>query len=108
MATTKTRVFFTQILTQLMREMIDAGLNPVFDYIKRSTEEQQRMFKAGLSKCDGIKKVSQHQNGKACDIYFIKNNDINWNADLYKKWHDRWTKLGGKQVITWDPAHFEV
>jgi hypothetical protein len=34
----------------------------------RTKEEQQRLFKEGKSKCDGINNISKHQEGKAIDI----------------------------------------
>jgi len=104
----KDRVFFTWILTQISQEIIDAGDQPIFDYIKRSNEEQKRLYKQKLSDCDGYKKISQHQLGKACDIYFIKNNKILWNKFLYEKWHTRWQELGGSPAIPGDLCHFQV
>ena len=35
----------------------------------RTAEEQNELFKAGLSKCDGYEKLSYHQSGKAVDFY---------------------------------------
>jgi hypothetical protein len=34
----------------------------------RTKEEQNKLFKQGKSKCDGIKNISKHQEGKAIDI----------------------------------------
>ena len=37
----------------------------------RSTETQQRYFKEGSTKCDGIKNKSKHQLGRAIDVYYV-------------------------------------
>lgn len=42
----------------------------------RTIEEQQKAFKSGNSKCDGIKKKSKHQNGLAVDVVPYP---INWD-----------------------------
>jgi hypothetical protein len=34
----------------------------------RTTEEQYKLYKEGKSKCNGIKNISKHQEGKAIDI----------------------------------------
>jgi hypothetical protein len=38
----------------------------------RTKEEQNKLYKEGKSKCDGIKNMSKHQEGKAIDIMPIK------------------------------------
>ena len=45
----------------------------------RTVEEQQKLFKQGSSKCDGVNKISKHQTGNAVDIvpYPINWEDIN-------------------------------
>jgi hypothetical protein len=103
-----TRVEFTQKITDLLQEMILAGESPIIDYAKRSPQEQSRLFKIGLSKCDGFKKVSGHQKGTAMDIYFIENGEL---VDEPKQgwgfWHNRWDELGGQSELEWDKGHFE-
>jgi hypothetical protein len=82
---------------------------PILDYLKRSPEEQNRLFKEGKSKCDGYEKVSRHQSGKAADIYFL-NEDCSGLADPirgWEYWHNYWEKLGGRPMIIWDKGHFE-
>ena len=43
----------------------------------RTTEKQQEYFRKGTSKLDGITKKSNHQLGRAVDIYYVgwKNTD---------------------------------
>jgi hypothetical protein len=46
----------------------------------RTKEEQQRLFKEGKSKCDGINNISKHQEGKAIDIcpcYRVRDKETN-------------------------------
>lgn len=53
----------------------------------RSRARQEKMYLEKKSKCDGVKKVSKHQLGKAIDIYYVgwKNSDA--TSDV------RWSKL---------------
>src|SRR3990167_170902 len=97
-----TRIEFTKNLTALLSEMIIANENVILDYVKRSEDEQKRLFDAGLSKCDGKEKPSTHQFGKAADLYFIINGKIYNEKDKYLYWHKIWTeKYGGKPMIEW-------
>ena len=101
---------FTNKIITLLGQMINAGELPIIDFVKRSDSEQYRLFKSGFSKCDGMQKISQHQRGKAMDIYFIDRSDGTKLAPPVKGleyWHDRWEKLGGKPMIEWDQYHFE-
>ena len=110
-----TRIEFTKQICQLILEMVDVGERPLMDFLKRSDEEQHRLFKLGLSKCDGYKITSQHQRGKALDIYFMNDAgyafDENGEAIPPKKgweyWHQEWEKAGGKVMLSWDKGHFE-
>ena len=88
--------------------MIDAGENPIIDYCLRSKEEQQRLFAAGKSKCDGIKTPSAHQSGKAMDIYFIEGVAITDGIKGHDYWHTVWKGMGGKEIIAWDRGHYEA
>jgi len=115
---------FTKNIATLLTEMAEAGDMPVIDYALRSAEEQNRLFKKGVSGCDGYKKKSRHQYGKAMDIYLVKTRkdgsvyiDYNWtDREKALKWHIRWQELGGKKMITFtnrlghkieDRCHFE-
>lgn len=51
----------------------------------RTLEDQQKAFKGGYSKCDGINKKSKHQLGRAIDfIPYPFDNDWN-NIEQFKK-----------------------
>ncbi len=102
-----TRIEFTFKITSLIQEMILQDESPIADFLKRSLEEQNRLFREGLSKCDGISKVSQHQVGKALDIYFLNDGDIGNPIKGYEFWHKRWEEMGGQPMIEWDKGHFE-
>lgn len=71
-----TRVEFTKRIALLLNEMVEAGELPIIDFVKRSEQEQKRLFDANLSKCDGRIVVSQHQVGKAMDIYFVEEGNL--------------------------------
>ena len=102
------RIQFTKNLCLFTLEMIKAGERPIFNEIKRETIQQVYYFLTKLSKCDGINKRSKHQDGLACDIFFVdENGNLDWTRARYEKWHKRWEKLGGKPIIHWDLPHFE-
>jgi hypothetical protein len=103
-----TRTNFTLIISNLIAQMHLAGDSPILDWAFRSTEAQQEMFKAGKSKCDGVKKRSRHQDGLAVDIYLVHDESIDWLPDKAKYYHDLWQSWGGKPMIDWDKGHFEV
>jgi hypothetical protein len=104
------RAQFTTILCDLLQDMRAEGLRPFIDFVKRSDQEQKRLFLQNLSKCDGIIKVSQHQRGKAADIYLLDDQDklLPWTMDLASAWHRHWEDMGGEPMIPWDIGHFEV
>ncbi len=88
---------------------------PVDDYLLRSAEEQNRLFKKKLSKKDGYIKLSAHQKGTAIDKYLTRVNPngsvtilFTWPKDKAIKYHKIWEeKYGGKPMISWDMGHFE-
>jgi peptidoglycan L-alanyl-D-glutamate endopeptidase CwlK len=45
----------------------------------RSIEEQYSLYLDGKSKCDGYKKKSYHQTGKAVDFYAFINGKASWD-----------------------------
>jgi len=102
-----TRVEFSKCIVQLMNLMIDEGEDFLIDYCLRSAEEQNRLFKAGKSKCDGYKIKSRHQLGKAVDIYFVKDGRLNFDRKKYEFWHWKWECMGGRKMISWDTGHWE-
>ena len=102
-----TRIEFTRNICQLITEMIEQGEYPIIDFVKRSAEEQKRLYEAGLSKCDGVINVSAHQLGKAMDIYFVENGILVAPKAGFQYWHNRWCDLGGDPMISWDQGHWE-
>ena len=103
----KDRIEFTRSLVLLLTQMIEEEEFPIIDFVKRSAEEQKRLFQEGLSKCDGEKIRSRHQDGKACDIYFIENGNVVEPQKGHIYWHIQWEELGGRPMIEWDRGHFE-
>lgn len=108
-----TRVEFTHQICNLLAAMMLDDEHPVIDFVKRSDEEQMRLFILKKSKCDGIKNQSQHQFGKAMDIYFVEGGKTSDPIKGWSYWHDYWVKKGGKPELLdengkpWDRAHFE-
>jgi peptidoglycan L-alanyl-D-glutamate endopeptidase CwlK len=47
----------------------------------RTAEEQYILFKDGKSKCDGFKKKSYHQSGKAFDIFAYVDGSASWDKE---------------------------
>lgn len=101
---------FSMLVIDLFLAMEADGLQPFFDYVKRSNEEQKRLYLQGLSKCDGVVKHSQHQLGRAVDIYF---EDMGKATDAeilarHIKYHSWWEFHGGQPMLDWDQGHYEV
>ena len=103
------RVDFTRKISWLLVQMGMEGERPIEDYCKRSDDEQKRLFDAGKSKCDGKNKISQHQRGRALDIYFVLDDGKNIGPPKkgHAYWHRQWERMGGKPAIEWDQAHYE-
>ena len=101
------RIEFTKKLAALLSQMVFAGEMPILDYVKRSAEEQKRLFALGLSKCDGVKKISKHQIGLAADIYFQDGKELVDPVCGLEYWHKIWSEMGGVKMIEWDKGHFE-
>lgn len=103
------RTEFTKALSKLLAAMFLEGELPIVDYVKRSAEEQNRLYREGKSKLDGYKAISKHQIGLAADIYFLTEDGKSLTDPKkgWEYWHDYWIKLGGKPMIAWDKTHFE-
>lgn len=121
------RKAFTAALGKLLVDMILKGEEPIIDYLRRSDEEQARLFRIGrafdskgdvveltkykVTNCDGKKKESKHQRALAADIYFEDSNDKDTELDPpklgWEYWHKRAQELGFAPMITWDKSHFE-
>ncbi len=103
-----TRLEFTKNICTLILRMIEEGESPIADYLKRSDEEQMHLFQEGKSKCDGIHNISQHQRGKALDIYFLDKKGVLVPPKKgHEYWHGEWEKMGGQPLISWDKGHYE-
>ena len=50
---------------------------------RRTTQEQNALFKAGGSKKDGYKKLSKHQTGKAIDFVIFEDGNPVWEHSKY-------------------------
>src|SRR4030042_5403198 len=95
------RIEFTRAKTNLLAAMFLEKESTIEDYPKRSDEEQMRMFVKGLSNCDGVKRISGHQRGKAVDIYFMDPNTMQLCEPKkgYDFWHKYWEAKGGKPEL---------
>ena len=88
----------------------------------RTVEDQQELYKKGVTKCDGIKKKSRHQSGMAFDVYAYLNGKASWDAihlaiiagvilseakamGLNVVWGGT---FGSKIFKGWDKPHFEL
>ena len=50
----------------------------------RTAEDQNKLYKQKVSKCDGYKKLSYHQSGNAFDIYAYVDGKASWDSKYYK------------------------
>ena len=50
----------------------------------RTEEEQYLLYKDGKSKCDGFKRPSYHQSGKAFDVFAYVDGKASWEKDHLK------------------------
>lgn len=104
---------FTKRVARLIMWIDGSGWYPLLDYALRSTEEQQRLFEEGKSRCDGVNEISAHQypdaGGRyAVDIYMHDGDFDIAKKRLYEQAHQFWEAMGGKPMLSWDIAHFEV
>jgi peptidoglycan L-alanyl-D-glutamate endopeptidase CwlK len=86
---------------------------------KRTLEEQQVCFINKKSNCDGVKKISKHQQGKAIDIMcYDEKGKGTWDVIYYRYINELFKqvakelnisyKWGGDFVSFCDAGHFEV
>ncbi len=101
------RMEFSLNIIALLHQMTLLGEHPLIDYVKRSNEEQMRLFMLKLSKCDGINIISQHQRGKAMDIYFEEGGKLVDPHMGFDHWHKVWEGWGGAKMLDWDKGHWE-
>lgn len=112
-----TRTEFTLNISKLIlqiehdRKLGIHNFKAALDFVKRSDEEQFRLFKEGKSKCDGKVKISGHQVGRAADLLLFNDNGTlvkEWPKFMVERYHDKfWEFIGGKNDIEWDENHFE-
>jgi hypothetical protein len=101
------RIEFTWKIANLIYHMHNAGEDVLLDFAKRSDEEQQRLYDAKLSKCDGKVVLSYHQLGRAVDLYFVKDGKLGDPEKGWEYWHSVWESMDGHKMIDWDKGHFE-
>jgi hypothetical protein len=102
------------------------GVRCVYAEGVRNLAKQQSVFKAGHSRCDGIKNISLHQARLACDwVALDEKGNRTWD---YVKYHKTYkairdailecggeagaTWMGGSQFLAvglgWDPPHGQI
>jgi len=89
-------------------------IHPATGY-SRTAEEQNALFQAGRSKCDGYEKISMHQLDRARDIVIVDEDGDPVNdygdhpnyAVLGKFWEDIGGRWGGNFKGFYDVFHFE-
>lgn len=113
-----TRVEFSINIVALLHQMKLLGEHFLIDFVKRSDEEQYRLWRIGrdengnkigdtVTNCDGKNNVSAHQRGLAMDIYFTEEGKLVDPHLGFDHWHQVWEGWGGKKMIEWDKSHFE-
>ena len=94
------------------------GISFITTSFLRTAEEQNKRFKKGKSLCDGYKKISKHQLGRARDIVIIdsEGNPIWEHIPEYDRLGKLWEQIGGVWGGRWykegktpfdDIYHFE-
>lgn len=103
-----TRVEFTSRMALLIQYAnLTTRYSAILGSVWRSRAGQAWFFIKKLSRCDGKKKRSRHQTGKAGDLYLTDGRRLIWDRRIYRRLHKFWEGLGGRPMITWDIAHFE-
>ena len=99
------------------RTLKNLGLAVQIDWTLRSAHEQNVLFLAGRSKCDGYTKISAHQKGLAADLLVIGPDGkgklvlvdpMQRCPTLWRECRDHWVELGGEAMISWDCCHHET
>jgi peptidoglycan L-alanyl-D-glutamate endopeptidase CwlK len=86
---------------------------------RRTNAEQFVLFNKGASKCDGYKKKSYHQTGKAFDVYAFVRGKATWEQKYYepiarhlqefaKKEYSVRLEWGGDWRSFIDMPHFQI
>lgn len=85
----------------------------------RTPEDQNKLYKQKVSRCDGYKKLSYHQSGNAFDIYAYVDRKASWNKKYYKKIANHLIRFAKREYninLEWggswknfvDLPHFEI
>lgn len=101
----------------------ELGIRFAITETRRTYLSQSDAFKRGVSKCDGLVKLSMHQAGLAVDITPIDaNGKPTWDyakySEQYKKigavakdfgleWGGTWAPLDTKTGLGWDAPHIQ-
>jgi len=73
---------YIQLIVKRMIQISDVDFGILSNGGLRSAEMQNEIFKKGHSKCDGFKKKSYHQTGKAIDLVPYIDGKYTWNNKL--------------------------
>ena len=80
-AVPKLRMAYNDILDKYNSKWISRFYKMNIDYVTRTAKEQKVLFMLNRSHCDGYKKKSKHQLGRAIDVYFTdKNGYPHWSG----------------------------
>lgn len=112
-----TRREFTRNIGKFIVKANEAGFEIIGDWWFRDKQAQQHVWATGMSNLDGVEKISNHQHGKAVDIFIYEGNDIlhckgrNAAKEIakYHALHDLWDEVRGepRPRIHGDLGHFE-
>lgn len=109
MANTEHRIEFLQQIASLLSYAKSKGYDIICAAFHRTPEEQNALYKKGLSRCDGYIILSSHQLWLAMDLYLIKDGVLVLDrCPEYEDMGKYWRELGGRwEPIPGDIYHFE-
>lgn len=107
---------FRRHVERVLEALSKAGVPFKVNEGKRSLERQQWIFKQspGATKCDGVTRVSRHQQGLAADLYPLKPDGKVWIPGIE---HEAWQLLRAcahaEGLVSgldwgWDAPHIEA
>ncbi len=82
----------------------------------RTSERQRELFVAGVSRCDGVTSISNHQLGLAVDVYAYVDGKASWETEhlalvacaMLQAASHLGYKLSWGGLWPWDKPHFEL